>query len=97
MDLSAGAVEQAIIGTVKTLDKPIRPSEAVGVALTRRLSGETPEVRSEFRRRLMATTGYDIRRAAELLRAGYASSPVCVFASREKLTAANESLEIADL
>jgi Zn-dependent M16 (insulinase) family peptidase len=103
MDLSPKGVEQAIIGTVKRLDRPIRPGEAVGAALSRHLVGETPEFRKKFRSRLLALKGDDIRRAcAEILAPAFRSSPICVLSSREKLTTANQtlgerSLDIADL
>ncbi len=102
MDLSPPAVEQAIIGSLKALDQPIRPGQAVGVALSRHLRGETPEFRRQFRKRLLSLTGEDIRRAAaELLAPAFESAPVCVLSSRERLTAANaalgSALEIHDI
>ena len=103
MDLSPGSVEQAIIGTVKTLDRPIRPGQAVSTALNRHLSGLTPEFRRSFRARLLALTGDDIRWACDkILAPGLERSPTCVLSSREKLAAANEelgggALEISDL
>ena len=51
MDLSPAGVEQAIIGTVKTLDLPIRPGRAVGTALGRYLSGTVAAFRHPFRSR----------------------------------------------
>ena len=92
MDLSTGVLEQAIVGTIKTLDHPIRPSQAVGTAMARHLAGETSDIRKDFRRRLLALTENDIRTAGNFLREGYESSPICVLASREKLIEANEKL-----
>ena len=103
MDLSPPAVEQAIIGTVKTLDQPIRPAQAVGAALGRHLREETAEHRKRFRRRLLSLTGEDIRRtAAEILVPVLDTAPVCVLSSRERLNEANRTaggvpLEIRDL
>jgi Zn-dependent M16 (insulinase) family peptidase len=102
MDLSPAAVEQAIIGSLKALDQPIRPGQAVGVALSRHLRGDTPEFRRQFRKRLLSLTGDDIRRAAaELLTPAFEKAPVCVLSSRERLTAANamlgSALEIHDI
>jgi Zn-dependent M16 (insulinase) family peptidase len=94
MDLSAPAVEQAIIGSLKALDQPIRPGQAVGVALSRHIRGDTPELRKTFRKRLLALSGDDIRRAgSELLAPAYETAPTCVLSSREKLTAANTTLD----
>ena len=94
MDLSSPAVEQAIIGSLKALDQPIRPGQAVGVALSRHIRGDTPELRRRFRKRLLALTGDDIRRSGtELLAPAFETAPTCVVSSREKLTAANTTLD----
>lgn len=94
MDLSAPAVEQAIIGSLKALDQPIRPGQAVGVALSRHIRGDTPELRRLFRKRLLALKGEDIRRAGtELLAPAFETAPTCVISSRERLTAANTTLD----
>ncbi len=96
MDLSPAATEQAIIGSLKTLDQPIRPGQAVGVALSRHIRGDTPELRSSFRKRLLSLKGEDIKRAGnELLAPAFDTAPVCVISSRERLTAANTTLEAA--
>ncbi|MDP8215092.1 MAG: insulinase family protein [Candidatus Euphemobacter frigidus] len=102
MDLSPRAVEQAIIGTIKYLDHPIRPEQAVALALGRYLGRKTPEKIRAFRERLFHLSGDDIRRAStELLRPAFAISSVCVISSREKLEAANrgggEKFSITDL
>ncbi len=96
MDLSPPAVEQAIIGSLKALDQPIRPGQAVGVALSRHIRGDTPELRKRFRERLLSLTEKDIRRAGEeILATAFEAAPVCVISSRERLTAANTTLEAA--
>jgi Zn-dependent M16 (insulinase) family peptidase len=93
VDLTPGAVEQAIIGTVKTLDRVIRPGQAVGLALGQHLCGETKEFRKAFRARLLALTGEDLRRVnAEILIPALKGAPVCVISSRERLAAANEAM-----
>ncbi len=102
MDLSGPGVEQAIIGAVKTLDRPIRPGQAVELALYRHLRRTTPARLREFRRRLLALTGEQVRRAAaEIIRPSLKTAPVCVIASREKLKTAAAKLKgefpIADL
>ena len=94
MDLSPSGVEQAIIGTVKYLDRPVRPEQAVELALLRYLGGKTPEKLQAFRRRLFSLSGNDIRRAsAEILRPAFSDSSVCVITSRERLEAANRGME----
>jgi Zn-dependent M16 (insulinase) family peptidase len=96
MDLSSGGVEQAVIGTLKTLDQPIRPGQAVGVALNRHLRGDTPGFRRQFRKRLLSLTGEEIRRAgAKILTPAFHTAPICVLSSREKLTGNNDSLDAA--
>jgi Zn-dependent M16 (insulinase) family peptidase len=93
LDLTPWAVEQAIIGTVKTLDRVIRPGKAVGLALGQYLCGETKEFRKSFRARLLALTGEDLRRVnAEIHAPALKDAPVCVISSREKLAAANEAM-----
>ncbi|MFH1039025.1 MAG: insulinase family protein [PVC group bacterium] len=102
MDLSPSGVEQAIIGTVKYLDRPIRPEQAVELALVRHLGQITDGKIRAFRERLFSLTGSDIRRAsAEVLRPAFAKSSICVIAGREKLEAVNRAedgaFDISDL
>ncbi|MDP8236749.1 MAG: insulinase family protein, partial [Candidatus Erginobacter occultus] len=93
MDLSRDGVEQAIIGAVKTLDRPIRPGQAVELALSRHLRETTPARLQKFRRRLLNLTGEEIRRAAEeIIRPRLLTSPSCVIAGREKLETAAKKL-----
>jgi hypothetical protein len=94
MDLSEEGLEQAIIGTLKTLDRPIRPGEAVGTALARYLRGETREFRLAFRSRLMALKADEVLRAVtEVLEPLSKRACICVLSSREKLEEVNRSLE----
>ena len=98
MDLSAETVEQAIIGSVKTLDRPIRPGAAVRNALGRFLSGITDDVRRAYRSRLLSLTADDLRHAAaNILRPGFETSAVCVISDRGRLEAANVILEASAL
>lgn len=102
MDLSQSGVEQAIIGAAKYLDRPIRPEQAVDLALHRHLAGRTPEKIKEFRQRLFNLDGDAIRNASsEILRSGLKDSSVCVITSRERLEAANrvrdDKFAISDL
>ncbi len=90
MDLSANAVEQYIIGAIKTLDKPLRPPSAVAVALHRHLTGETDEFRQEFRTRLLSIDGKAVRDAASRLFSKLPQAPSCVLSSREKIEEENK-------
>jgi Zn-dependent M16 (insulinase) family peptidase len=97
MDLSPAGVEQAIIGTVKALDQPVRPAAAAGVALSRFLGGEDDRFRADFRSRLLRLTADEIRGAAARLFAGLENSPACALSSREKLAAENARPDGPDL
>ncbi len=88
MDLTPDGLEQSVIGAVKVLDQPVRPSSAVSLALTRHLGGETPEFRQAFRTRLLSLSEKDIRDAAAVF-APTQAAPVCVLSSLEKLTEQN--------
>jgi len=93
MDLSAHGIEQALIGSFKKMDYPIRGGEACSTALTRHMTGLTQSFRSAFRERLFGLAAADIRRvAADLLVPGLREADVCAMASREKLEAENEQL-----
>ncbi|MCC8179822.1 MAG: hypothetical protein LIP23_02790, partial [Planctomycetes bacterium] len=85
MDLSANGLEQAKIGTFKTLDQPIRPSSAVATALARHLGGEDEQFRRLFRKRLLDLDADTVRTAAATVLEQAKSAPTCVIASREKL------------
>ncbi len=92
LDLSAPAVEQAIIGTIKTLDVPWRPAQALSALLTRRLTGSTLQLRREYRQRLLRLTAAEIRQAAQdCLQGPECRNPVCILSSREKLQAAQKA------
>ncbi|MDR2391394.1 MAG: insulinase family protein [Planctomycetota bacterium] len=93
MDLSPSGLEQAIIGTAKTLDQPLRPAYAVAAALTRTLSGEDEAFRRDFRRRLLSLSADDVRGAAERLFARQAEAPFAALASREKLAEENSRVD----
>lgn len=93
MDLSDHAVSQAIIGTIKNLDEPVRPGQAVNIALIRYLAGLGFKEKKAFRNRLLSLTGEDIRKtASDILRPGLEKASICVLSSREKLETANREL-----
>lgn len=86
-------IDRAIIGTAKGDEKPFRPGEATGEALSQHLQGVTPELREAFYAARLAVTPAIARSALlETLEAGLKSSPICVLSSREKLAEANKTL-----
>ena len=90
---SQADIDRAIIGTAKGDEKPLRPSEATGEALSRHLQGVTPELREAFYAARLAVSPTLARSALlETLESGLKSSPICVLSSREKLTEANKTL-----
>ncbi|MCC8189355.1 MAG: insulinase family protein, partial [Planctomycetes bacterium] len=89
MDLSPAALEQSIIGTVKTLDVPMRPSTAVVTALNRHLGGDDESFRQRLRSRLLSLDADAVRTAAAQVFAGMPEAPVAALASREKITEEN--------
>ena len=99
MDISPKAVEQYIIGSIKGLDKPIRPGSAVGIALERFLTGQDYQFRKGFRLRLMACSGEQIKKVnKEILAPAFEKPSVCVLSSRERLEDAGiKEMKITDL
>jgi Zn-dependent M16 (insulinase) family peptidase len=98
MDLSADAVEQALIGAFRKLDFPLRGAEACHIALTRHLSGLTPEYRRAFRAHLRGVSADDVRRVNDtVLAPALRAANVCVLANQEKLDAANTAMPAAPL
>ena len=90
---SQADVDRAIIGVAKQDEKPLRPGEATAEALTRYLTGTTPELRDRFHAARLAVTPALARDALlNTLEAGLTTGPVCVVASREKLEDANKTL-----
>ncbi len=98
MDLSPKAVEQAIIGTIHALDRPMRPPEAVGLVLFRHLHGISDERRQQLRDRLLGLEGSDIRTAAARLRESFKQrNSVCVLAGDDTLAAAKATARAKDM
>lgn len=94
MPLDEDSVGQYVIGTLKSLDRPIRPAGTPHQALLRDLAGATPEVRQAYRDRLLSLRSGDIRAAVEeVVEPGFAASPMCVISSRERLEQANDETD----
>ncbi|NLF38266.1 hypothetical protein GX586_02400 [bacterium] len=90
MDLSPAALEKAIVGTFRKLDKPLRGADACEEVLLRHISGESHAFRSAFRRRLLALTAGDVRRACdEVLAPALERKRICVVSSKENLERLN--------
>ena len=85
-------VDRAIIATAKSDFRPIRPGEATGIALQRRLSGITPELRQRRYEALRRVTPQAVKEALAALLAPAKRASVCVVASRRKLEDANREL-----
>ncbi|OPZ27273.1 MAG: Peptidase M16C associated [Lentisphaerae bacterium ADurb.BinA184] len=86
-------VARGIIATAKYALEPIRPEEATGWALSRRLTGETREVREARYAQLLAATPAEVKRAVlAVLEAGMPRAPLGVLSSREKIEAANREM-----
>jgi hypothetical protein len=87
-------VDRAIIGSAKEAEKPIRPEEATGLALTRHIRGDTNELRElRYADRFRATPRLVKQTFLKVLEANEAKSAVCVVSSRHKLEDANRSLQ----
>ena len=90
LDPSPDAVSQAVIGAMKNIDHPIRPSSALYIATDRYLTGITPDLHRAFRTSLLSVTPDQLQEAATLLsQALSADSPICVLADRKALQQAN--------
>lgn len=92
MDLSPAGLEQAIIGTFKRLDRPLRPAVAVTGALQRTVGAETDDFRRLIRSRVLGLDADTIRRVAHEVFGAVDKAPVCVLAGRDKLTKENQKL-----
>jgi len=83
-------VDRAIIGTAKEGERPIRPADATGTALSRYLLGDTVEAREARHAGVLAATVESTRGVLErTLVEGMKQTNTCVVSSRERLEAAN--------
>lgn len=89
MELSDSALEQAIVGAVGDMDKPLTPDQKGRRALDWYLTKSTSETRQEFRDQMLNTTRDDFRAFAERLRGVTLNH--AVVASEEAITKANET------
>lgn len=83
-------VDRAIIGTAKEGERPIRPADATGTALSRYLLGDTRESREARHAGILAATVQSTRGILErTLVEGMNKANICVVSSRERLEADN--------
>jgi Zn-dependent M16 (insulinase) family peptidase len=90
---SQGDIDRGIIGVAKRDEKPLRPSEATGVALQRHMIGESFERRCRRRRQLLEATPDNVRQALlQALEAGLPQAAICVMTNRSRLEQARQTL-----
>ncbi len=86
-------IDRGIIGVARRDEKPLRPSEATSVALSRHTTGNSYERRRARRRHLLQATPDEVRRATlAALEAGLPRAALCVMSGRAQLEAANKHL-----
>ncbi len=91
LDLSRKVLSQAIIGSFRSLDKPIRSGLAVDISLNRYLYGATHGVRQEFRDRLLSVSKATLTESLDkFLISQIRHRQICTLSSEALLKAANE-------
>ncbi len=91
---SKETLEQAIIGTLKNLDKPIRPEDAVGLSLSRHIRNITDDHRRKFRTSLLDLTPKKIKHAAcTVLEPRMKELSICSISGKKQLEKANAELK----
>ena len=86
-------IDRGIIGAAADYQKAIRPSQAATDALTRHLTGQTPEMFEERYEQLRRATPKSVKRALlQVLEENRDKTSICVVASREKLEAENQKM-----
>lgn len=87
-------LEQAIIGTLKKLDRPIRPEDATGLSLSRHIRNITDEYRERFRNLLLELTLKKVKYTAEtLLEPKINKLSICSISGGKQLENANTKLK----
>lgn len=90
LDLSHKVLSQAIIGSFRSLDRPIRSGLAVDISLNRYLYGSTPEIRQEFRNRLLSVTKTTLTESLDkFLVSQMRNRQICSISSETLLKTAN--------
>ena len=83
-------IDRTIIGAAKDYQRPIRPSESTGSALSNYVTGHTEELlQADYEELLSATPAKLKQIVLEQLDANESKAAICVVSSREKLEQAN--------
>ncbi len=86
-------IDRAIIGSAKSVERPIRPGEATLLAMNRALRGDADALREQRYAASLAASPSAVKDALlTALEAGRARESLCVVSNREKLEAANHDL-----
>ncbi len=86
-------VDRAIIGTAKEAERPIRPADATGAALSRHLLGDSAELRAARHESLLGATAAKVKGVmSTLFEKNMDKAGVCVVSSRPRLEEANAQL-----
>ncbi|PNU20786.1 peptidase M16 [Geothermobacter hydrogeniphilus] len=93
-DFDDSAVDEAVLSVFSDLDRPLSPGSRGSREFANQLQGLTPELRQQFRERVLAVRAADLARVAEAyLVANRKKSAVTVVAGREMIEKANQELE----
>lgn len=91
---SKNELEQSIIGTLKKLDKPIRPEDAVGLSLSRHVRNVTDDHRKKFRDLLLELTPAKVKHAVyTVLKPRMKELSICSISGKKQLEKANTELK----
>jgi Zn-dependent M16 (insulinase) family peptidase len=86
-------IEEAIICSIKDMDRPRAPHEEVRTALKRRQIGLTDEMRNQFRTQILECNVGNIRDAARMIASAEPSK--CAFAGQKSILTGMEPIELA--
>lgn len=86
-------LELAIIGSLKKIDRPIRPEDAVAISLNRNIRNITNELRDNFRTSLLSLTPDKVKEAADsVLKNADKNLCICTISGKKQLDKANTEM-----
>lgn len=86
-------LELAIIGSLKKIDRPVRPEDAVSISLTRYIRNITDEFRGNFRSSLLNLDSDKIKEAANtVLKNAGKDFSICTIAGKKQIEKANSEM-----